>query len=102
MYAELERMSRQLELLEPLAPSTSGGDDTGESSSHVGEAAKTAAAAADSYDVDETKLQDFDDEITALNKQIYEAKKEMEAMLQMKVNLEKELQSLQLEGSNEG
>lgn len=94
MYSELERMSRHLEQLAPLPVSS---DDNASNKSSNGKGGLEVEVAACPGSAGDADLHALDDEIAALDKQISDAKKEMHDMMQMKVDLEKELQVQRLE-----
>lgn len=101
LYTELERMSRQLEQLAPLAQDACVCDSHEDSSEPVASVDKAAGPAeatnAEPNSNEEDELCAIDDEIAALDKQLTEAKKEMQNMMRMKLNLEKELQLQEVE-----
>eukprot|EP00879_Flechtneria_rotunda_P009737 GHRR01010186.1.p1 GENE.GHRR01010186.1~~GHRR01010186.1.p1 ORF type:complete len:185 (+),score=88.23 GHRR01010186.1:870-1424(+) len=102
MYAELERLRSQLEYLAPLAddaidgPTPAGHQTLGDATSPAVQADREGGAAGVSdapglLEQEQSQLDQLDSEIAALDKQIVEAKKEMQSMMQMKDQLENEI-----------
>eukprot|EP00775_Hariotina_reticulata_P000763 gene763-1070_t len=100
LYAELERMASQLHHLTPIAQDSSSSAESSSESSGVccGNDGKLKPSVGPTTHVQpiaschqDQELQNLDDELAAVNRQLEEAKQEMEQMIELKAALQTEL-----------